>query len=151
MTMLSFFFNRFSKAVVIAEAIGILLLPMAIARVFFSKSISAFALILFVLVLVEYAFIRFCAGRRWHKNSPRYSGIELQFKKVIVPVSYLMPATWLIFIPTLSAAPLLFAAIFLGVIAYINMTLLHFHFHDRETIPVNHFSSGAYLKDGQNE
>lgn len=126
----------------IMEGIGILLMHAAMLKMFLSKNVPPMTITLFVLVLAEYVFIRYCATRRWYKNAPRYSGIELQFKKSMVPTSYIMPALWITFIPTLSPVPLAAAVLVLAFIAHVNIILLHLHSRDKDPMPVNYLSSG---------
>lgn len=143
--MLSFFFNRFSKMVFIMEALGVVLFALAAVRIFGGDA-SLFTRVLFFIVLAEYALIRFCASRRWYRDVPRYSGIELQFKKALVPTSYILALFGLILIATPSAIPLVIALLLLAIIAHVDVILLYFHFRDHDRTPVNFYTSGAFLK-----
>lgn len=126
------------------EALGLLLFAIAAVRIWGGNA-SLPARILITFVLLEYAFIRFCAIRRWYKGAPRWSGIELQFKKALVPTSYILAIIGLILLPFPSAVPLAIAALLLAVVAHVNVILLYFHARDRDPTPVNFYSSGAFL------
>lgn len=142
--MLSFFFNRFSRMVLAMEVVGLLLFAIAAVRIWGGNA-SLLARILFATVLIEYAFIRFCTTRRWYRGVPRFSGIELQFKKALVPTSYILAIIGLLLLPFPSAVPLAVAALLLAVVAHVNVILLYFHASDRDPTPVNFYSSGAFL------
>ncbi|MFH0799085.1 MAG: hypothetical protein V2A66_02745 [Pseudomonadota bacterium] len=145
-TMISFFFNRASRMVLIMEAAGIPLFAAGVVRLLargpgtLSAALAAFA-------IFEYAFIRFCASRRWYSGVPRCSGIELQFKKALVPTSYILAlaGAWLLILPSLT--PLAISAALLALIAHVNVILIWFHRKDRDTEPVNFFSGGNGKRD----
>lgn len=141
--MLSFFFNRSSRMVLAMECVGLPLMAIALARIFVDGSATARALVAAVFFL--YAFMRFCASRRWYKDAPRYSGVELQFKKAMVPTSYTMAVAGLLCLPWPSAAVLAPAAFLLAVIAHVNVILLYLRSKDKDSTPVNFFTSGAFL------
>ena len=136
--MIKFFFNRFSKMVVIMEVIGFLFLVVDFFYIFSEKSFVK--ILLFVVVLFEYIFIRFCATKRWHKEVPRFSGIELHLKKAMVPTSYIIAIfAGLAFFgfPVFSYAV---AAFVLLVIAHVNVILIYFYLRDKDKTPVNYFT-----------
>lgn len=138
--MIKFLFDRFSKMVLVMEIAGVVLLAISFLRLVLGK-INIAQIVLFSIVLFLYAFIRFCTIMRWYKDVPRYSGIELQFRKAIVPTSYIIAITfaWFALIP--SAIPLVLAAFLLAIIAHVNVILLYFHFRDHDPAPVNFYSS----------
>lgn len=143
--MIKLLFGRFSIAVKIAEACGIALMFFALVRCYrLNRSVTSFALISSSIVL--YAFIRYCTTRRWYKEVALYSGIEVQFRKALVPTGYTMAicAAWYLLFP--SVIPLIIAAAFLIVIAHVNIILLYFHLRDKDETPVNFYSSGSFLK-----
>lgn len=137
--MLRFFFHRFSARVLIAEAAGVFLLGLWAWRIWLRPD-DPWHKGLLALVVLEYAFIRLCASRRWYRGAPRWSGIELQFKKAMVPTSYLLAVAGaaLLFAPALPV--LITAAALLGVVAHVNVILLVLHGRDRSELPVNAFS-----------
>lgn len=142
--MLSLFFNRFSRAVIVMEAVGLLCMAHVGMRLLAGGGSTAMK-VLFPLVLLLYAFLRFCASWPWYKGAPRWSGIELHFKKGMVTASYTLAITGLILIVWPSAIPLVVAALLLAVIAHVNVILLFLHARDRDPTPVNYFTSGAFL------
>ncbi len=143
--MIKLLFNRFSVAVKIAEACGIVLMLLVFVRCYcLDGSAASYALISLNIIL--YAFIRYCTTRRWYEDVPSYSGIEVQFKKALVPTGYTMTicAGWYLLLP--SIVPLIISAAFLVVIAHVNIILLYFYYRDKDETPVNHYSSGQFLK-----
>jgi len=142
--MLSFFFNRFSKTVLLMEIAGFSL--MAIDFALTARRGPSPSLVLILMVLLLYAFIRYCASRRWYKGVPRYSGIELQFKKAMVPTSYTMALTGLLFLAWPSAIWPGIALLFLAVVAHVNVILLYLRNKDTDPTPVNYFTSGKFLE-----
>lgn len=129
------------------EIVGIPLLAMATIRLF-KGGASALTSVLLILVIAEYAFIRYCASRRWHRNAPRWSGIEKHFKKALVPTSYIIAilgACLLLFPSALLPA---IAAFLLAVVVHVNVILLYFHFRNKDDTPANYYSGGKFLKSG---
>jgi len=145
--MIGILFNRFSYAVIAAEAAGTVLFAAGAARIVLTGGgLISFALI--VACAVMFAFIRYCTSVRWYRGVPKYSGIELQFKKAMVPASYalLVCGAWLLALP--SAVPIAVLAFVLLVVAHVNVILIYLHRRDRDVTPVNFYSSGAFLKKG---
>lgn len=130
--------------VAIMEALGIVLLFAAIVRIaMYEFSAARIALVSFFVA--EYLFIRFCATRRWYRDAPRWSGIELHFKKAMVPTSYILTifGAALLILPSIWIAAA--AAFLLAVVAHVDVILLYFHMRDRGQIAPNYYSSGRYL------
>lgn len=142
--MLSFFFNRFSRAVFVMEIHSVVFTTIASVKIFKGVSVLNKALIAFVIF--EYTFIRFCTTRRWYKNAPRWSGIELQFKKAMVPTVYIMTTIGALMLYVSPTVPLIIEALLLAIIAHVNVILLFFYVKDRDTTPVNFYSSGEFQK-----
>ncbi|MFA4873992.1 MAG: hypothetical protein WC956_00890 [bacterium] len=142
--MIKFFFNRFSRAVTAMEIAGALLLSLAALRSILMGTSVAQGILLSVVAAL-YAFIRLCTSVRWYRDAPRYSGIELQFRKAIVPTSYVMAIFLAWFAASPSAAPLAIAAFMLAVVAHVNVILLYLRSRDNDRTPVNFYSSGAFL------
>lgn len=147
--MIVLLFNRFSRAVLAMEALGAILAAVAAAQLFmgaaWGATWGAAAKCLFAAVLILYAFIRICASVRWYKDIPRYSGIELQFKKALVPTSYIMAIACGASLLWPTAAVLAAAALLLAVIAHVNVILIYFHIRDHSRTPINFYSSGRFL------
>lgn len=142
--MIKFFFNRFSKAVIVVEIAGVFLMC-AGARHLYTRG-GIFAQILFAAVVLEYVFLRFCAGKRWHRNYPRFSGVELHFRKAMVSTAYIMALAGAILMISTSFIPLLIAFVLLGFLAHVNVILLCLKTRDTDKTPPNFFSSGAFLR-----
>jgi hypothetical protein len=137
--MIAFLFHRESRVVQAMEAAGLLLLAGAVLRIGAGHA-STLAAVLFLLDVALYAFIKFCAVRRWYPGAPRCAGIELQFVKAMVPTSYILPIAMAWFLAAASALPLGIAACLLAVVAHVNVILLVFHRRDRDPTPVNAYS-----------
>ncbi len=101
--------------------------------------------ILFAVYVALCLFLRFCATKRWYPNAKRYEGIELQFKKAMIPTSYMMALTSSVGYFTGSTFLLWPVIILIGIIAHVNVILLYLHFKDKSTTPVNYYSGNKYL------
>ncbi|HPW44940.1 MAG TPA: hypothetical protein PKU96_01045 [bacterium] len=133
--MLKFFFNRFSVMVKISETAGFLLLLWLGKKIFFLEA-SASSKVLFLCIAFLYLFIRACAMIHWHRDAKRFTGIELQFKKTLVPVAYIMTifnAAALVADPTPFLAAEFLLLLFM---AHVNAILLWLFWKDDETLPV---------------
>lgn len=140
--MLKLFFDRYSKVVVAMEWIGFFFTIGWIYRW------PADALVW--IYFFEYLWIRFCASVRWHKKAERYEGLELHFKKSLIPAAYILaivsgvgffggPTALLHFL-------LWMAVILLAVIGHVHIILLYLFFKDKNTTPINYFSANKYTQ-----
>lgn len=96
--------------------------------------------ILFGIYLIEYLFLKFCDTKRWHPQTKRYQGIELHFRKIMIPTSYLFAVTSGIGFFTGSGILLWLAIPILGIMTYSNATLIYLYNKDKNTTPINFFS-----------
>jgi hypothetical protein len=146
--VISFFFNRSSRAVLAVEIAGVALLPLtAIACIIRDAGFLASASL--IAIALMYLFIRACASVRWYRGAPRYSGVELQFKKALVPTSYAMAISELLYLALSLPAILVVAAALILVVAHVNVILVYFHRRDHDPTPVNYYSSGRFLRDSE--
>lgn len=129
--MLKFFFDRFSKVVLLMEILGVAWTLGWITRD------PSFLLMIYV---AEYLFLRFCATKRWYRDANRYEGIELQFKKALIPTSYILALVSGVGFFTHSTVLLWMAIPLLGIILHVNILLLYLHHKDSNTTPINFFS-----------
>ncbi len=143
--MIAFFFNRNGLMVRLMEALGAALLIATIIS-FFVRGTSALAIALFLLIMIEYGFIRSCATVRWYRGLPRGSGIELQFRKALVPAGYAMTILLAFYLITQWTVLLGILAFLLAVVAHVNVILLVFHHRDRDPAPVNGLSTPPATK-----
>ncbi|OGQ43139.1 MAG: hypothetical protein A3I70_00540 [Deltaproteobacteria bacterium RIFCSPLOWO2_02_FULL_44_34] len=139
--MLKFFFDRFSKVVYTLEVLGVLLTA---AWVTHWTSFSPLTKVLVVIYVTEYLFLRFCTSKRWYQNAKRYEGIELQFKKAIIPTSYILAITSGVGYFTNSTVLLWIAIVLLAVLLHVNVILLYLHSKDKNPTPVNYYSGNKY-------
>jgi len=137
--MIKFFFNRFSKAVLLMEIAGIALVSIGSILVFL-KGAGTLFIVLLAIVSAEYAFIRYCTLRRWYASSPRWSGIELHFKKITVATSYILVLLGICILLVPPTIPLIVAAVLLAIIAHINVILLYLRRKDNFPTSANLFS-----------
>lgn len=141
--MIKLLFYHRSPLIAVIEALGaVAIVAVGVrAQAIGSDSLTWFAL---AAVIAEYLFIRYCATRRWHANAQRYEGIELQFKKGMVPTAYiiLIGSALFQFIP--HASTLIIMAILLAVVGHVNVILLYLKRRDREQLPVNYFSHNKF-------
>lgn len=143
--MLKLFFNKKSPVVYAAEAIGVALFVILIVDRWPSEKTIA-QQVVFYIYIFEYLFIRLFASIKWYKNAERYEGIELQFKKAMVPASYIIAIFNLILLVN-GPVFLLYIAIFLlTIFAHVNVILIYFYIKDKESLPINYFTHGKYLK-----
>lgn len=142
--MLKFFFNRSSRMISAMEIAGAVLLSIDVALSFLRQTKTIYTALLLAVVAL-YAFIRFCATKRWYEDAPRWSGIELHFKKAMVPTSYIIAITGFICLviphPTSAIA---IAAALLAIVAHVNAILLYLHRADRDETPANYYSSRRF-------
>jgi len=143
--MIGLIFGRFSTAVKVMEGAGLCLTPFAIFRARLADA-GAWHYGSIAAILAIYAFIRFCASVRWYKGVPRYFGIELQFKKALVPTAYTMTIAFALYTVLGWLGFLLAGAFLLAVVAHVDVILLYFHFRDPDKTPVNFYSSGKFLE-----
>ena len=144
--MLKFFFNKDSKVVLGMEILGVTTLIMLLVTLWpAGKTIPI--KIAFILYIVLYIFIRVFASLRWYKDAERYEGIELQFKRAMVPTSYILPLSNILLLIGGPGVLLYFSDFLLIVIAHVNVILIYFHLKDRETLKVNYFTHNKHLKN----
>lgn len=139
--MLALFFNRFSKVVYAMEFLGLLLWSIVAYQAFVGHLTSPQNYTV-TITLALYGFLRFCATFRFYKNAPCCSGIELHFKKAMVPTSYIMAISGLCTIFYPSAVFLGFAILLLTFLAHVNVILLYLRHRDTDPTPVNFLSKG---------
>jgi len=143
--MIKVLFGRFSTAVKVMEGVGVVLVPFALIRsILVREDLWHYALIAAILAL--YAFIRLSATVRWYEGVPRYSGIELQFKKALVPTGYAMTICLSLYLVFGWVGFLVLCLFLLVVVAHVDVILLYFHFRDSDGTPVNFYSSGRFLE-----
>ena len=144
--MIKLLFGRYSTAVKVMEGAGVCLVPFAFIRCRLTQE-GAWHYAFILAILAIYALIRLCATIRWYKGIPRYFGIELQFKKALVPTGYAMTICLVLYLSTGWIVWLVICTALLTVVGHVNVILLYFHFRDHDPTPVNFYSSGRFLND----
>lgn len=102
----------------------------------------------FLFLFVCYLFVRICDWIHWYPGEPRGIGIEVHFRKALVPTSYILSissifALWNI--PYLSTAVVVFAVLLMLVVAPVNGIQIYFHLRDKDPLSINYFSLNKYL------
>lgn len=145
--MLRLFFNRDSLIVYCLEGLGVIGLIAFLASESWWVEWRTFARVGLGLFIAQYLFIRYCGTVKWyprahsHADAHKELGIELQFKKALVPTSYLMALTALWLWAGGWPVWLWLMNLLLLIIDHVNVILLYFHFRDKDPMPVNHFSN----------
>lgn len=143
--MIAFFFNRNGLMVRLMEALGACLLAATVLVLLFGGASTA-QIVLITIVVLLYAFLRLCATVRWYRGLPRGSGIELQFRKALVPAGYAMTILLALFLFTQWTVLLAILVLLLAVVAHVNVILITFHRRDRDPAPVNGLSTPPSMK-----
>jgi hypothetical protein len=137
--MMRFLFNHRSRFVDIVEVLGIIGLA-AIAWRAISLEAGWLTWTFYIIVILEYAFMRYCTTTRWYDGAERFEGVELQFRKAMIPTAYLLCLGSILFQLIPSSAILIALAILFAVIAHVNVILIHLHRRDKDPLPPNYFS-----------
>ncbi|MDO8526360.1 MAG: hypothetical protein Q7T03_01585 [Deltaproteobacteria bacterium] len=143
--MLKLFFDRYSKIVLLMEIMGVAFTLAWIYKLAQSPDPSRLISILLAIYSVEYVLLRFCASRRLYKNAKRYEGVELHFKKGMIPTSYGMALASLLGFWTGSTILLWVMIFVMGILLYANFTLLYLHCKDKSKTPVNYYSNKKFM------
>ncbi len=133
---LKFFFNRKGPLVLTLLAMGWLA---TVYHLLFST--RSFFFIVFCLLGFVITLIRFYP---WYKPEDRGSGIEEHFEKTMVPASYIIVVTNIVYHFWPSWPFLLFSIVLLAVIQSVNFILLYFHFRDKDPTPPSYFTRNLY-------
>ncbi len=157
--MTNILFHRDAVTLKVLEGLGLFF---SVLYLFEAKPESAVSWVLFFVILISYAFIRFCVFNDWYPNtdrsfhlhSPKQErgnkiGIEVHFKKSLVPCVYILFFSSLVAlfkIAWLTQALLFFASLLLLSVVSVNIILIYFHLKDKDPLPMNYFSSNQYLK-----
>ena len=142
-TVLKLFFDRSSFIVKLMEILGLIGIAIAIVRWSQNPHLDT-PVILFIIMGVLYIFIRTCYLIRWYPRQGRDIGIEVHFKKSLVPTSYILFFTMLSFLTGLEIIFLILAVVMFSIVAFVNGILIGFHLKDRETMPINALSLKKY-------
>lgn len=132
---LKFFFDRNGIVVKSLFVIGWLA---TICHLYYSSgaALAVFAGLCFFVTLIRFI--------PWYSRADRGFGIEEHFQKTLVPTSYIMTATNIVFFFWKNCGPfLVFASLLITVILCINFILIYFHFKDKDPTPPSLFSRTA--------
>ncbi len=104
----------------------------------------------YAFLLMTYLFLRICDWVPWYPGEPRDIGIQVHFRKALVPTSYILAVTSslvVLNVPFFSTFLLLLADLMMLVVAPVNGIILYFHFKDRSALPINYFTRNLYFKE----
>ena len=106
-----------------------------------------------MLLLLQYGFVRACHGINWYPEAKHRRtgdpelGIEVHFLKALVPTSYILAASSLLFFFGMQWTSMILANLMLFVVSGVNGILVAFHWRDDRRIPVNYFTRNLYLQE----
>ena len=145
--MFKILFNRNSPLVRILELVGVgcslLFLKGRLPEIDVTTA-------LYLFLLLCYLIIRVCDLIHWYPGEPRGVGIEVHFRKALVPTSYILSTASIVAllnIPYLSTAVVLFADLLMLVVTPVNGIVIYFHLRDRDPLPINYFSLNKHLNN----
>lgn len=145
---LKFFFNRKGAVVLSLTAIGWLLMLWNLSRL--PAEGAGRGLLTVSTLLVFAAFSLFITVTRfvpWYAKQFRGFGIEEHFEKTLVPTSYIMVVSGIIYRLWETCWPLLLTVnLLLVVIISVNFILLYFHFRDHDPLPPSYFAQNLHAK-----
>lgn len=150
--MLKFLFGRYSRFVRFLELTAVLFSGIIVSR-WAERGFGIVPDYLFALLLLHYLFIRFCYLYRWYPGiasrdpSETELGIEIHFLKALVPTSYILSLTALLFLIGLAWPATILSNLMMIVVSGVNVILIGFHFRDNDILPVNYFTRELILSD----
>ncbi|MDO8462525.1 MAG: hypothetical protein Q7S98_06710 [Deltaproteobacteria bacterium] len=143
--MLRFFFGRSSRFVGFLEMAGLVQSLILLQLIHWQEGLELWEGF-FLLLFAQYLFIRVCDLIAWYPRQGRGIGIEVHFKKALVPTSYILALSLFIVLAGFHLPILIVANLLTAVIATVNGILIWFYFYDKEELPVNYFSLNQHLQ-----
>src|SRR3989338_2805302 len=139
---LKFFFNRKGAVVLSLTILGWLLTIWNLYRLPSEGAERGVVTgITFVIFCVFCFFITITRFFPWYSRAFRGLGIEEHFEKTLVPTSYIMVITAIVYLLWERCWPfLVFVNLLFIVIILVNFTLLYFHFRDHDPLPPSYFA-----------
>ena len=139
--MFGLLFSKNSPLIFGLEIVAIYLAAHKITTLSFSSAIT----FCFIATIMLYLFLRMCAMLRWYPTAyyrgrvlrHYFPGIELHFRKAMVPTAYVMVLTMSWLALGGSSYILVLSTILLVAIAHVNAILIFLHFKDESNHPVN--------------
>ncbi len=149
-SMLKILFGRYSRFVRLVELAGVILSALIIYR-WSQLGMQGLPDILFAFILVHYGWIRFCFLFPWYPgvksgdpDQPEL-GIVIHFLKALVPMSYVLCLTAILYLLGFTWVPTILANVIMIVVSGVNVILVWFHWHDKDSLPVNFFTRELIL------
>lgn len=113
--------------------------------------------ILYFMVLGQYLCVRLCYLYPWYRKERRQYpcpkgnlGIEVHLLKSLVPASYILLGTSLLFYFDLKLLAAILGNLLLFPVVFVNFILIGLHVRDREMLPINYFTHNWHLKENVN-
>lgn len=143
---LKFFFNRKGAVVTGLTVLGWLLMILNLYRLSSEGADRGVVTgVFFVLFIILCLFITITRFLPWYPKAFRGCGIEEHFEKTMVPTSYIMVTTAVVYLLWKNCWPfLLFVSLLLTVIISVNFILLYFHFRDHDPLPPSFFAQNLH-------
>ena len=143
---LKFFFNRKGIVVVSLTVIGWIGNFFHFLGIFWQwhdrGAITGFFFLFYLFLAFLITVFRF---KPWYKKEDRGAGIEEHLEKTLVPTSYMMVLTNVIYHYWQASWPLLFfMSLLFMVILSVNFILLYFHNRDTDPTPPSYFARSLY-------
>lgn len=149
--MLKFLFGRYSRVVRVLEVVGLAVTAFNLSGPLWTRSWQG-PDTLVILLLLQYGFVRTCRGINWYpeaqyrRTADPELGIEVHFLKALVPTSYILAASSILFCFGLQWTSMILANLMLFVVSGVNGILITFHWRDDRPLPVNYFTRNLYLQ-----
>ena len=146
MMSLKLFFNRKGAVVSCFAVAGWFLIIWNLSRLPSEGNEGGVLTVTFLVLFVLFCFfITITRFFPWYPKAFRGCGIEEHFEKTIVPTSYMMVATAIVYHLWESCWPFLaFAGLLLTIIISVNFILLYFHFRDQDPLPPSYFTQNLH-------
>lgn len=142
--MLRFWFHRDGLFPRFLEGIGLLGSGLILSHEGLQPDAATYLLL---FLLGSSLFIWACDWIRWYASQDRNLGIAVHFRKARIPTSYILAITVLCYLAGLRYLIVIPALLCLSTVVAVNGILIHFHWKDRDPLPINYFSSNRYLHE----
>ncbi len=84
-TKVKLFYDFKSKLILIIEIIGVFGILLGF---YFGHHSEGINLILFIIAILNFIFLKICASTSWYKGYPKHAGMGLHFNRIFVAASY---------------------------------------------------------------
>jgi len=127
------------------ELVAVVLLGLALSLILTGQCTWLEAILISILGL-NYLLMRFCATKRWYKDTKRGAGIERHFRAGKVVASYCLALGLGLFWLTQSWIPLALVLLPLAFFLHFYPPLIRMYLSDQDETQINYYSSGQFLQ-----